>query len=59
MIDIRLMKGLEYGSALYELKGELYGSLSCPYETERRVGSQSVAEQSRDPLKSALAACLV
>ena len=40
MIDIRTLKGLEYGKELYELKGKLYGYLSCPYETnEMRVGS--------------------
>ena len=40
MIDIRTIKGLEYGKELYELKGKLYGCLSCPYETnELRVGS--------------------
>ena len=44
MIDIRMLKGLEYGTKLYELKGELCGYLSCPYETEKRVGLQSVAE---------------
>ena len=40
MIDIRTLKGLEYGKELYELKGKLYGYLSCTYETtELRVGS--------------------
>ena len=40
MIDIRTIKGLEYGKELYELEGKLYGCLSCPYETnELRVGS--------------------
>ncbi len=40
MIDIRTIKGLEYGKELYELQGKPYGRLSCPYETnELRVGS--------------------
>ncbi len=40
MIDTRTIKGLEYGKELYELKGKLYGCLSCPYETNGpRVGS--------------------
>ena len=40
MIDIRVLKGLEYGKELYELKGKLYGYLLCPYETqEQRVRS--------------------
>ncbi len=40
MIDIRTIKGLEYGLSLYELEGKLYGYLTCPYETnELRVGS--------------------
>ena len=40
MIDIRTIKGLEYGKELYELKGKLYGYLTCPYEAnELRVGS--------------------
>jgi hypothetical protein len=40
MIDIRTIKGLEYGLPLYELEGKQYGCLSCPYETgELRVGS--------------------
>ncbi len=40
MIDIRTVKGLEYGLPLYELESKQYGRLSCPYETgELRVGS--------------------
>ena len=39
MINVRVLKGLEYGKELYELKGKLYGCLSCQYETrERNVG---------------------
>ena len=39
MIDIRILKGLEYGKKLYELEGELYGLVSCSYGIfEKTVG---------------------
>ena len=33
MINVRVLKGLEYGKELYELKDKLYGLLPRPYET--------------------------
>ena len=44
MIDIRVL-GLEYGKEkLYELKGKLYGHLSCSYETKKPdIGSEGCA----------------
>lgn len=41
MIDIRTLKGLEYGKELYELKGKLYGYLTCPYETRAQYAESS------------------
>lgn len=41
MIDIRTLKGLEYGKELYELVGKLYSYLTCPYETRALYAGSS------------------